>query len=52
MPHLCFSLTVAGKLSEELIVGFKEASSLASSLFGKDSDGTITTKELDTVANE
>jgi hypothetical protein len=49
--HLRFSLAVAGRLSEELIEEFKEAPSLASSLFGKGSDGTITTKELGTVAS-
>jgi hypothetical protein len=49
--HWCFSLAVARKFCEELIEDFKVASSLASSLFGKESDGTITTKDLDTVAS-
>ena len=43
IKHLCFSLAVAGHLSEELIE--------ASSLFGKDIDGTVTIKELGAVAS-
>merc|ERR1719353_1645422 len=46
-PHYSFSLNfqMADQLTEEQIAEFKEAFSL----FDKDGDGTITTKELGTV---
>lgn len=42
---ICFSFFQADQLTEEQIAEFKEAFSL----FDKDGDGTITTKELGTV---
>uniref|UniRef100_A0AAQ4P369 Calmodulin 1b n=1 Tax=Gasterosteus aculeatus aculeatus TaxID=481459 RepID=A0AAQ4P369_GASAC len=44
-PFFLFSSTKADQLTEEQIAEFKEAFSL----FDKDGDGTITTKELGTV---
>ncbi|RUS78962.1 hypothetical protein EGW08_013264, partial [Elysia chlorotica] len=43
--HLLYTFTMADQLNEEQIAEFKEAFSL----FDKDGDGTITTKELGTV---
>ena len=47
LPKLTFFPTQADQLTEEQIAEFKEAFSL----FDKDGDGTITTKELGTVGS-